>query len=378
MDSAHRRPAGPDPSHAAFRAVIAEHGQFLARYVRSLGVLDQDFDDVVQEVLCGIHRSLERFDPACGKMRAWLAAIAFHQVQNHRARMRRRARDELLGGVAEIPDGAPDAEQAAIAGSRRRVLEEILAELPEDRRRVLLARNVLEATIQETAAMCSIPVGTAKTRYRLALRDVREAASGWQARQRKRGLDVLPLILAPLVWSRRAWAAAGRGGLRRGLRVGVAAVLGACILLAPGLVSAPDRIGAHDSAIACAFVPARVEDRRPADAAAAPVATPAPAAPPELAGRPAARSARRGDIDADSVLFQRTQAALLAGDMDADSALFQRAQAALLAANHGEALRLLERHAREFRDSPNAAARAIHLGRLLREGPVSGRKTSRR
>ncbi|WP_437666585.1 RNA polymerase sigma factor [Sorangium sp. So ce1182] len=205
-----------EPSHAFMAAITDEHFSFIARYLARLGVRAQDIDDVAQEVLAGAYRALPRFDPSRGSVRSWLMGIATHQASNHfRRAHRRRERLRPLDDLAALPDGTPDSEQRAIAMDRRSVLDKLLEEMPMERRCVFIAHEIEEIDMAEIAEQLSIPLSTAWSRHRLAWVDIEAAMRRWQARQRGRGLALIPFGAGALVQEARADRELGRTLLAR-------------------------------------------------------------------------------------------------------------------------------------------------------------------
>ncbi|WP_437787614.1 RNA polymerase sigma factor [Sorangium sp. So ce1097] len=186
-------------------AITDEHFSFIARYLARLGVRSQDIDDVAQEVLAGAYRALPRYDPSRGSVRSWLMGIATHQASNHfRRAHRRRERLRPLDDLEALPDATPDSEQRAIARDRRGVLDKLLEEVPLERRFVFVAHEIEEIDMAEIAQQLAIPLSTAWSRHRLAWLDIEAAMRRWQARQRGRGLALIPFGASALVEEARA------------------------------------------------------------------------------------------------------------------------------------------------------------------------------
>ncbi|AUX31036.1 MULTISPECIES: RNA polymerase sigma factor [Sorangium] len=216
MGSPSRKRTSVEPSHAFMAAIAGEHFSFIARYLARLGVRAQDIEDVAQEVLAGAYRALPRFDATRGSVRSWLMGIATHQASNHfRRAHRRRERLKSLDDLAELPDATPDSEQRVIARDRRGVLDQLLEELPMERRCVFVAHELEEIDMAEIAQQLSIPLGTAWSRHRLAWVDIEAAMRRWQARQRGRGLAFIPFSAGALVQEARADREIGRSLLAR-------------------------------------------------------------------------------------------------------------------------------------------------------------------
>ncbi|MGK4006020.1 RNA polymerase sigma factor [Sorangium sp. So ce1036] len=205
-----------EPSHAMMEDIADEHFAFIARYLARLGVRAQDVEDVAQEVLAGAYRALPRYDPSRGSVRSWLMGIATHQASNHfRRAHRRRERLRSLDELAAVPDATPDSEQRVIARDRRCVLDQLLEEVPLERRFVFVAHEIEGLDMAEIAEQLAIPLSTAWSRHRLAWADLNAAMRRWQARQRGRGLAVVPISVSALVHEARADREVGRSLLAR-------------------------------------------------------------------------------------------------------------------------------------------------------------------
>jgi RNA polymerase sigma factor (sigma-70 family) len=69
--------------------VFREHGAFVVRTARRLGVSAGDLDDVAQEVFMVIHRKLPDYDPAT-PLRAWLFGIVRNAACDYRKKAYRK------------------------------------------------------------------------------------------------------------------------------------------------------------------------------------------------------------------------------------------------------------------------------------------------
>jgi len=142
-----------------------------------------DAEEVVEEVFWQAWRQASRYDPVRGPTASWLLSIARTRALD-RVRSRRRRREEPL--EEELGDrGAGVAATAAAGGPvtevewserRTRVLA-ALAELPAEQREALELAYFEGLSQTEIADRTEQPLGTVKTRTRLALRKLRERLS---------------------------------------------------------------------------------------------------------------------------------------------------------------------------------------------------------
>ena len=127
-------------------------------------------EDVVQEVFLQLWRNPQAFDAERGKLAPWLAVIA----RNRSIDVLRKLPveddiDELpVSTGVNLEDEA--AERIAIARVRG-----VLAQLPQDQRRLLEMAFFEGMTHSEIAAKTGEPLGTVKTRIRSGLQALRKA-----------------------------------------------------------------------------------------------------------------------------------------------------------------------------------------------------------
>jgi RNA polymerase sigma-70 factor (ECF subfamily) len=159
--------------------VFREHGAFVFRLLRRLGVRDADLDDLTQDVFVIVHRSLDRYEER-NQMRSWLYRICVREASRHR-----RSRPptgtvdvELLSSPAgSSPEDAAEANQA------RADFDRLLAVLDEERRAVFVLYEVEELPMEEVAEAVGCPVATAYSRLRSARKLVLAAAKRLEAKR---------------------------------------------------------------------------------------------------------------------------------------------------------------------------------------------------
>jgi len=127
-------------------------------------------EDVVQEVFLQLWRNPQAFDADRGKLAPWLAVIARNRsIDVLRKRPMEEDIDELpVSTGVNLEDEA--AERMAIAKIRG-----VLAQLPQDQRRLLEMAFFEGMTHSEIAGKTGEPLGTVKTRIRSGLQALRKA-----------------------------------------------------------------------------------------------------------------------------------------------------------------------------------------------------------
>lgn len=161
--------------------VFREHGAYVFRLLRRLGVPDADLDDVTQDVFVIVHRSWDRYEER-NHLRAWLSRIAVREASRHRRSRPPVAAVEIddLSGDAAGPDASLRAHEA------RADFERLLSVLDEDRRDVFVLYEVEELSMEEVADAVGCPVATAYSRLRAARKAVLAAAKRLEAQRRTR------------------------------------------------------------------------------------------------------------------------------------------------------------------------------------------------
>lgn len=150
---------------AAFAALFAHFAPRVKAYLLRLGAPPALAEDLAQEALLSLWRKAHLFDPAKASAATWLFTIA----RNLRIdAIRRERRPEL-----DPDDFAPEAELPAddglaLADDEAR-LRAALKGLPPDQVQVIELSFFADKPHSEIAVQLDIPLGTVKSRLRLAM-----------------------------------------------------------------------------------------------------------------------------------------------------------------------------------------------------------------
>ncbi len=135
----------------------------------------EDARDAVQEGFVKCWRRRERLD-AIANLRAWIFTVVLNSAKDLRRRRRIRRTDTLpTEDVMPAPASTTDPSTGAERREAVARVRDALHLLPETEREVFLLRQNGELPFTGVAEALGIPVGTAKTRMRTALRRLREA-----------------------------------------------------------------------------------------------------------------------------------------------------------------------------------------------------------
>jgi RNA polymerase sigma-70 factor (ECF subfamily) len=186
-------PAGP--VSPTIEAIFRNELGFIVGALLHFGIATIDVEDAAHEVIRAVLRSLPTFDPS-RDLRSWLFGVAFNVASNHLRRAdRHRARFVDDPEDVTIPDLSATIEDRMIQDETFRTVREVLAGIDLGRRAVILARVVHGMSELDTAEALSIPIGTVKTRLRMAKQELRD---GIQRREREESRAHQGAFLLPL------------------------------------------------------------------------------------------------------------------------------------------------------------------------------------
>lgn len=138
-------------------------------------ISDRDHaEDLMQEAFLRAWRRSNRFSDSRGTLISWLLSITHNiAIDEIRKRQRRPQKaeskePELLMDTLRDTDAPVDAQ--AVAATNGQVIRKVLNEIPENQRVVLELGYFGGLTQREISEKLDVPLGTIKTRMRLALR----------------------------------------------------------------------------------------------------------------------------------------------------------------------------------------------------------------
>jgi RNA polymerase sigma-70 factor (ECF subfamily) len=150
------------------------HASFVAAFLRRLGVLQSELDDLVQEVFLVAHRK-GGYVPGAGQPRTWLAAIAFRVASSGRRSQARRREtyDETV--LAQLGSSAADPADALEARRSLLRVQQALEALDLEHRAAFVLYEIEGEACSAIAVGFGIPVGTVYSRLHHARRRFLEA-----------------------------------------------------------------------------------------------------------------------------------------------------------------------------------------------------------
>ena len=132
-----------------------------------------DADDLLQETWLRIHEVRHTYR-AGEPVLPWFYAIARHiRVDHYRKARRTASREEPLEEMPEPAAASPTARRAEL-----RILQALLAPLPESQREVIEMLKIAGMSLEEVARATSSSVGSVKQKAHRAYEKLRERLSG--------------------------------------------------------------------------------------------------------------------------------------------------------------------------------------------------------
>jgi RNA polymerase sigma-70 factor (ECF subfamily) len=149
----------------AFEALVESQLARVRRFARAFAASEPDADDLAQEALVRVYRSLKGFRWQSA-FSTWLYSVvrsAFLDAVKGRAATRRELEEPLGDAHAERPGGERPDEAHAAAEDRRRVWA-ALREVPQEFRTAVVLFDIEGCSYDEVAAIEGVAVGTVKSR----------------------------------------------------------------------------------------------------------------------------------------------------------------------------------------------------------------------
>jgi RNA polymerase sigma-70 factor (ECF subfamily) len=135
-------------------------------------------EDAVQEAFLTVWRQSEKIDAARGKLTSFVLTVVHHKaIDVFRTRQGQMNRQVSLD-PALVEKAGPDVTERAFLSLDRDAIQQALQDLPEEQRRPVVLAYFEGLTHVEIAEKLSIPLGTVKSRMRLALEKLRVALGG--------------------------------------------------------------------------------------------------------------------------------------------------------------------------------------------------------
>lgn len=132
-------------------------------------------EEIAQETLARVWEHAGAYDARKGRVDTWLLTIARNLSIDARRVRSREVTNNDDASLLQLISSEPDPEKRGVLADEKRRLHEAIVGLSEEQRRVLLLAAFQGLSGKEISEAEGIPLGTAKTRLRAAMLNLRAA-----------------------------------------------------------------------------------------------------------------------------------------------------------------------------------------------------------
>ena len=156
---------------AAFAELFAHFAPRVKAFLIKSGASHDMAEECAQEVMATLWRKSAQFDPGKASVSTWIFTIARNRRIDLLRKERRPEPEDLPWG----PEAEPDQADALALQQDSEKLSAALAELPEKQRMLIEKAYYGDLSHREIADATGLPLGTIKSRIRLAIERLRHA-----------------------------------------------------------------------------------------------------------------------------------------------------------------------------------------------------------
>lgn len=156
----------------AFATLFSHFAPRLKSYMLRLGAAPEQAEELAQEAMLTVWRKAALFDPAKAGASTWIFAIA-RNLRIDAIRREKRPKIEVEDPTDQAPE--PPADAVLAAAERDVRLRQAMTILPAEQAQVVRLSFFDDKPHSEIAAELNLPLGTVKSRLRLALARLRGA-----------------------------------------------------------------------------------------------------------------------------------------------------------------------------------------------------------
>ncbi|WP_433990437.1 sigma-70 family RNA polymerase sigma factor [Sulfitobacter sp. TBRI5] len=156
---------------AAFAEVFAHFAPRVKAFLMKSGADHALAEECAQDVMATLWRKAHLFDPTRASVATWIFTIARNRRIDVLRKQRRPEPEDLTWG----PEHEPDQEDVLTLQQESEHLAQAIAELPQAQRELIQQAYFGDLSHSEIAEKTGLPLGTIKSRIRLALDRLRHA-----------------------------------------------------------------------------------------------------------------------------------------------------------------------------------------------------------
>lgn len=167
----HMRQIHLHQDQSAFAELFQHFAPRVKAFLMKSGANETLAEECTQEVMATLWRKAGMFDPSRAGVSTWIFTIARNRKIDALRKQRRPEPEELTWG----PEAEPSPEDVLTLQGETRKLGQAIAELPEKQRELIQKAYFGDLSHSEIAEETGLPLGTIKSRIRLALDRLRHA-----------------------------------------------------------------------------------------------------------------------------------------------------------------------------------------------------------
>jgi RNA polymerase sigma-70 factor (ECF subfamily) len=154
---------------AAFVTIFRHFAPRVKAFLMRSGASESLAEECTQEVMATVWRKAQLFDPARASVATWIFTIARNRKIDALRKQRRPEPEDLTWG----PEAEPDQADVMALQQESDKLGRALAALPDKQRELIERAYFNDLSHSEIAEQTGLPLGTIKSRIRLALERLR-------------------------------------------------------------------------------------------------------------------------------------------------------------------------------------------------------------
>lgn len=162
----------------AFATLYEAFAPRVKGYLLRIGVSGEMAEDIVQETMLRVWRRAKLFDPGKAAASTWIFTIARNlRIDAHR---RLSAANLDPNDPSFLPQEEPRPDEHAARGERDSLIRKAFAELPPNQHKVVAMHFYEDQPHSAIAEKLGLPLGTVKSRLRLAFEKIRRTLGDQQ------------------------------------------------------------------------------------------------------------------------------------------------------------------------------------------------------
>ena len=164
----------------AFAALFKHFAPRVKAYLMASGTPEALAEDLTQEAMVMVWRKAAMFDPARAGLSTWVFAIARNLRTDHFRRQDNRTADEADHDSDDIADPMPALDEQLLTTQREAGVRRAIRQLSAQQAQILRLSFFEERPHARIAQELGIPLGTVKSRVRLAVNHLRRMLDGFE------------------------------------------------------------------------------------------------------------------------------------------------------------------------------------------------------